>query len=89
MVGRVEGGGEPVSQPSDYLGGSKKVAFKFDRGMRGGCPLAQGSPVDEFGFWDREGDALISCHFSLFFLFFAFLCALFYSSSRYKDYVQR
>jgi len=23
VVGRVEGGGEPISQPSDYLGGSE------------------------------------------------------------------
>jgi len=27
MVGRVEGGGEPISQPSDYLGGPEEVAF--------------------------------------------------------------
>jgi len=57
VMGRVEGGGEPVSQPSDYVGGSKEVAFKFDRGMRGGCPLAGSLSVDKFGFWDREGDA--------------------------------
>jgi len=25
MVGRVEGGGEPISQPSDYLGGPEEV----------------------------------------------------------------
>jgi len=60
VVGRVEGGGEPVSQPSDYLGGLKEVAFEFDRGIRGGCPLAWGSPVDEFSFWDRGGDTDVS-----------------------------
>ena len=27
VVGRVEGGGEPVSQPSDYLGGPEEVVF--------------------------------------------------------------
>jgi len=33
MVGGVEGGGEPKSQPSDHLGGSEEVVFQFDRGM--------------------------------------------------------
>jgi len=27
VVGRVEGGGEPISQPSDYSGGSEEVVF--------------------------------------------------------------
>jgi len=27
VVGRVEGGGEPISQPSDYLGGPEEVVF--------------------------------------------------------------
>jgi len=27
VVGGVEGGGEPVSQPSDYLGGPEEVVF--------------------------------------------------------------
>ena len=54
VVGRVEGGGEPISQPSDYLGGPEEVVFQFDRGTRGRCPLAGGPPVDECGFGDRE-----------------------------------
>jgi len=33
VVRRVEGGGEPVSQPSDHLGGSEQMVFKFHRGM--------------------------------------------------------
>jgi len=57
VVGRVEGGGEPISQPSDHLGGPEEVAFQFDRGTQGRCPLARGSPVDQFGFGDREGHA--------------------------------
>jgi len=55
VVGSVEGGGEPVSQPSDHLGGSQEVVFQLYRGTRGGRPLAWGPPVDEFGFRDREG----------------------------------
>jgi len=27
VVGRVEGGGEPISQPPDHLGGPKEVVF--------------------------------------------------------------
>jgi len=27
VVGRVKGGGEPISQPSDYLGGPEEVVF--------------------------------------------------------------
>jgi len=46
MVGRVERRGEPISQPSDYLGGPEEVVFQFDWGMRGRCPLAGGPPVD-------------------------------------------
>jgi len=57
MVGCVEGRGEPISQPSDCLGGPEEVVFQFDWGMRGRCPLAGGPPVDEFGFGDREGHA--------------------------------
>ena len=57
VVGRVEGGGEPISQPSDHLGGAEEVALQFDLGTRGGCPLARGPPVDEFGLGDREGHA--------------------------------
>jgi len=57
VVGRVECGGEPISQPSDYLGGTEEVIFQFDRGTRGGRPLAGGPPVDEFSFGDREGHA--------------------------------
>jgi len=57
VVGRVEGRGEPISQPSDYLGGPEEVVFQFDRGTRGRCPLAGGPPVDEFGLGDREGQA--------------------------------
>jgi len=52
VVGRIEGGGEPVSQPSDHLGGSEEVAFQFYRGMRGRCPLARGPPVEELCFGD-------------------------------------
>ena len=54
VVGRVEGGGEPISQPSDHLGGPEEVVFQFDRGMRGRCPLARGPLVDKFCFGDRE-----------------------------------
>jgi len=57
VVGRIEEGGEPVSQPCNHFGGSEEVAFQFDRGMRGGSPLARGSPVEEFSFGDREGHA--------------------------------
>jgi len=57
VVGCIQGGGEPISQPSDHLGGPEEVAFQFDRGTRGRCPLARGPPVDEFGFRDREGPA--------------------------------
>ena len=27
VVGRVKGGGEPITQPSDYLGGPEEVVF--------------------------------------------------------------
>jgi len=27
VVGRVEGGGEPIPQPSDHLGGPEEVVF--------------------------------------------------------------
>jgi len=30
MVGRVEAVGEPISQPSDYLGEPEEVVFEFD-----------------------------------------------------------
>jgi len=33
VVGRVESGGEPISQPSNYLGGPEEVVFQFDWGM--------------------------------------------------------
>jgi len=52
VVSRVEGGGEPISQPSDHLGGPEEVAFQFDRSTRGRCPLAGSPPVDEFGLRD-------------------------------------
>jgi len=35
------------------------MAFQFDWGARGGCPLAWGSPVDQFGF-GTEKDTPIS-----------------------------
>jgi len=57
VVGRAEGGGEPISQPSDDLGGSEEVVFQLYQGTRGVCPLAWGQPVDEFSFGDREGHA--------------------------------
>jgi len=57
VVGRVEGGGEPIAQPSDYSGGREEVVFQFDQGTRGRRPLAGGPVVDEFSFGDREGDA--------------------------------
>jgi len=56
-VGRVDGGGEPISQPSDHLGVPEEVVFQFDQGTRGRCSLARVPPVDEFGFGDREGHA--------------------------------
>jgi len=59
MVGRVEGGCEPISQPSDYLGGPEEVVFQFDWGMGGRCPLGGSPPVDEFCFGDREGHAKV------------------------------
>jgi len=54
VVGRVEGGGEPISQPSDHLGGPEEVVFQFDWGLRGRSPLAGGSPVDDFSLGERE-----------------------------------
>jgi len=59
VVGRVDGRGEPVSQPSDYLGGPAGMVFQFNRGLRGRCPLAGSPPVDDFSFGDREGHANI------------------------------
>jgi len=55
VVGRAEGGDEPISQPSDYLGGPEEIVFQFDQGTRGRRPLAGGPLVDEFGFGYREG----------------------------------
>ena len=54
VAGHAERGSEPVYQPSDHLGGSEKVAFQFYQGTRGGCPLAWGPPVDEFGFGSEK-----------------------------------
>jgi len=52
LVDCVKGGGEPVSQPCDHLGGSEMVAFQFYWGTQGGRPLAWGPPVAEFGVGD-------------------------------------
>jgi len=54
-----EGGGEPVAQPPKDPGGVEEVAFQFDRGCRGGGHLAQGPPVDQLPFGDREGHAYV------------------------------
>ena len=52
MVRGGEGGGEPVAQPPDDLGGVEEVALSYDGGCRYGGSLARGSPVDEFCFGD-------------------------------------
>ena len=63
VVDCVEGGGEPISQASDQLGGPEEVAFQFDRGTRGRRPLARGPPVDTFGFGTKK-DTPISLPFA-------------------------
>jgi len=58
-VGGVEGGSEPVPQPSNNVGWVEKVSLQLNEGRRRWGPLAGGSPVDEFGFGDREGHTYV------------------------------
>ena len=55
IVGGVQGGRQPIAQPSYYPCGVEDLAVKGDGGAGGGGPFATGRPVDEFGFWDGEG----------------------------------
>ena len=59
MVGGGEGGGEPVSQPSNDAGWVEKVSLKLNGGRQGRGCLAGGPPVDEFGFGDQEGHTYV------------------------------
>jgi len=60
VVGGAEGGGKPVPQPCNNVGGVEELSFQFNGGRRGQGPLARSSPVDEFCFGDREGDTYVS-----------------------------
>jgi len=59
-VGGGEGGGKPVPQPSNNVGGVEELSFQFNRGCRGWGPLTLASPVDAFCFGDRERDTYVS-----------------------------
>jgi len=63
VVGGSKGGGEPVPQPSNKLGGVEELSFQFNAGPWEGGPFAGGSPIDEFSSVDREGhtNASTSC----------------------------
>ena len=50
---------------------------------------SHGVEISIAGFVREMVRTQIPCPFFFFFLFFFVSCALFYSSSRYKDYVQR
>ena len=56
VVGGVEGRRQPVAQPPHHASRAEHLVVEGDGCREGGGPLTAGPPVDEFGFWDREGD---------------------------------
>ena len=56
VVEGVEGRRQPIAQTSHHARWVEDLVVEGDGRRGGGGPFTVGPPVDEFGFWDREGD---------------------------------